>query len=488
MRRAFTLLGCATVLAGLVVVLSSESASAVTNNCNTTPVSNACHATGGLTLTPSCQTGSDPSYHFVITSPSTPPSTFIMYAKFKLPGGGTTGYVQGTIDAQGTILAANVVAPGSIGLVDAYFVRPRGFTYDQFNLSSITCTVAPSRTPTVTGTPTKTPTATATTPATCPAGTAAITQYNYLINGSQVVSDLGNAGVVDSGDTVKVNFQVAAGCSNLQVSLVSYTAPGSTFDPNTAYLQKVYQSATGTFGAGWNNLTVTIPNCYFQIDFVRGAVITQLGPAGSNNFYSAQNRLIDADNGGTKVCNLATPTRTPTATITATPTRTLTATPTSTPNTTQNVCDNNPQPNSCHVTGGLDLIPSCQSDYQAVFHFIINKISGPNPTLVTATFVLANGSTVTRSAAIEDQGANLAANITAPDGTVSLRDAYFIRPTDFTYNRFNLSSINCVPGNGPPPGEDTPELDSIILFGVGGLALGGYLFRQRRRQRGASAE
>ena len=44
---------------------------------------------------------------------------------------------------------------------------------------------------------------------------------------------------------------------------------------------------------------MVVPNCYYQIDFVCGAPLTNLGPAGSNIFYSAQGRLIDADNGGT---------------------------------------------------------------------------------------------------------------------------------------------------------------------------------------------
>lgn len=36
---------------------------------------------------------------------------------------------------------------------------------------------------------------------------------------------------------------------------------------------------------------------HYQVDFVRGDVIKQLGPEGSNNFYSTQGRLIDTDLG-----------------------------------------------------------------------------------------------------------------------------------------------------------------------------------------------
>jgi hypothetical protein len=47
-----------------------------------------------------------------------------------------------------------------------------------------------------------------------------------------------------------------------------------------------------------------VPSCAFDIAFVKGAVIEKLGPAGSDNFYSPQGRLIDGDSGdeGVKVC------------------------------------------------------------------------------------------------------------------------------------------------------------------------------------------
>jgi hypothetical protein len=46
-------------------------------------------------------------------------------------------------------------------------------------------------------------------------------------------------------------------------------------------------------------LSVAVPSSYFQVDFVLGAAIDHLGPAGSNIFYTPQGRLISADNGGT---------------------------------------------------------------------------------------------------------------------------------------------------------------------------------------------
>jgi len=98
-----------------------------------------------------------------------------------------------------------------------------------------------------------------------------------------------------------VSFTVAAGCSNIKLSLVSYKAPGPAFDEKTADQQTVHDSKTVLLGAGNHTLTVAVPNCYYQVDFVYGDVIAKLGPAGSSNFYSA-GRLTKARNGGTGSC------------------------------------------------------------------------------------------------------------------------------------------------------------------------------------------
>lgn len=124
-----------------------------------------------------------------------------------------------------------------------------------------------------------------------------VSGVSFLIDGKTRVSDL--RGHVHQGDTVQVTFDVLAGHTDV-LSLVSYTAPGSSFNANTASQQKIYQDASGVFGPGWHSLTVVVPQCYFQIDFVCGYAIDHFGPAGSNIFYSAQGRLISADNGGTK--------------------------------------------------------------------------------------------------------------------------------------------------------------------------------------------
>jgi len=131
---------------------------------------------------------------------------------------------------------------------------------------------------------------------TCPSGKAAVTQISFVINGATTFSTLG--GHVQSGGSVTANFTIAAGCTSVQVSLASYRAPAPTYDRNTASQQVLFDSATGTFAAGPHTLQIFVPAGFFQVDFVLGAAITQLGPASSHNFYGDQGRLIDHDNGG----------------------------------------------------------------------------------------------------------------------------------------------------------------------------------------------
>jgi hypothetical protein len=126
-----------------------------------------------------------------------------------------------------------------------------------------------------------------------------LTNIVYSINGATVVSDL--VGKTKEGDSVQVSFTVAPGTQPNRYTLVSYTAPGKTFDSATAAQQKIFQVDTGVLGPGNYTLDVRIPNSYYQIDFVIGSAIDPFGPAGSNSFYSAQTRLLSYDNSGTKV-------------------------------------------------------------------------------------------------------------------------------------------------------------------------------------------
>ncbi len=133
---------------------------------------------------------------------------------------------------------------------------------------------------------------------------SALSNVVYLVNGTTPVSDL--SGSTTEGDTIQVSFTIRPGAPDQRLTLVSYTAPSSSFNSNTAFKQKIFDTDTNVFGPGTHTLTVSNPHSYFQIDFVSGYAIDKFGPSGSNVFYTAQNRLVSADNGGTRAV-LASP-------------------------------------------------------------------------------------------------------------------------------------------------------------------------------------
>jgi hypothetical protein len=121
----------------------------------------------------------------------------------------------------------------------------------------------------------------------------------YVINGMTPVTDL--RGNTHEGDTVEVSFTYNGAEGPHRFTLVSYTAPGPTYDATQASLQQIFDVDTGVFGAGNYTLTVTIPHTFYQVDFVCGSAIDHFGPSGSNIFYGNQGRLFSADNSGTHV-------------------------------------------------------------------------------------------------------------------------------------------------------------------------------------------
>jgi hypothetical protein len=125
----------------------------------------------------------------------------------------------------------------------------------------------------------------------------AVGSITYTINGTRTVSNL--AGNVKEGDTVRANFTVAAGKA-ARLTLVSYHASGA--GGGSIALQELANAATKTFTAGAHSLTVKVPDCYFQIDFVGGPAIDHFGPDGSNIRYGAQGRFISGAVGGSKQC------------------------------------------------------------------------------------------------------------------------------------------------------------------------------------------
>ncbi len=146
----------------------------------------------------------------------------------------------------------------------------------------------------------------------CPTGAAAVVQssVHYIVNKKSPPIPISINGHVSQGDTVTVSFTVAAGCSNITVSFVGYKAPGPTWNANTADQQTVTNYQSGTFSAGGPyQLTVVVPSCFYQLDFVTGMPITTLGPVDTNpnNFYHNQGNFIDGANGGTTACPVTPP-------------------------------------------------------------------------------------------------------------------------------------------------------------------------------------
>lgn len=160
----------------------------------------------------------------------------------------------------------------------------------------------------------------------CPTVAAAkIVDYAYTINAKSGVKKLD--GNVKSGDKVEVEFTIAEGCQDIEISLVAYEASSDMFSEDTAEKQVLFDSDTGKFDEGTHTLEVDVPDCFFQVDFVRGPVITKLGPKGTNNFYGKQGRLIDATSGGQE-CTVTTepPVRETTTTTSTTSTSTTSTT------------------------------------------------------------------------------------------------------------------------------------------------------------------
>jgi hypothetical protein len=196
--------------------------------------------------------------------------------------------------------------------LDASGGYTRGNLIDADNGGSSACVITTTTsTPPVTVSPNQ-----------CPTGQRArITDYSFTVGSKSGIKDL-TGDNVKPGDTVKVDFTVAANCSNQKISLASYEATDNSFTQADIVKQVFADSDTGTFGTGKYSLSVKVPKCYFQVDFVTGDVITKFGPVGSSNFYG--DRIIDTAQGG-KECTVDDPPVRPTTT-TSTPPTTVAAT------------------------------------------------------------------------------------------------------------------------------------------------------------------
>jgi LPXTG-motif cell wall-anchored protein len=120
-----------------------------------------------------------------------------------------------------------------------------------------------------------------------------ITEFHFTING-KFASTLHN--MVHQSDSVKAFFNIAKGCTDIPVGLVSHTLPENTFVKAHVSEQKVFDSAKGSFNAGMHTLgPINVPPCNFQIDL---SALAHKGQPG-HTFSSAV--------GGTTPCAGTTP-------------------------------------------------------------------------------------------------------------------------------------------------------------------------------------
>ncbi len=270
---------------------------------------------------PPCAYQADAFYGPVIQKLSYPDS---LYGTLKLDSTSTSGSYCANTPATAT--ATNAPATATATSVPATATKtnvPATATKTNVPATATKTNVPATATATnVPATATKTnipATSTSTSGPLCPSDTIAMIKqslsYTITHDNGTVVTVSTLAGNVRQGDTVVAHFTIAGACAVMQLSLASYKAPQPVFDANSPISQTLFASDTGFFGPGAHALTVTVPGCDYQVDFVTGGVLAQIGPKGSGIFYGSH--VIDSANGGANSCAEATPTSAP-ATATAT--------------------------------------------------------------------------------------------------------------------------------------------------------------------------
>jgi len=115
--------------------------------------------------------------------------------------------------------------------------------------------------------------------------------------------ETGSANIVINNNVATATFTIRQACGPQQVSLVSYKSPSPGGQPLNQ--QTVFQSTTQTLNPGTYSLAVQVPDCYFQVDLVRGGVIWQLS---DQHTYHGENRFVTSKNGTGPACTTTTTT------------------------------------------------------------------------------------------------------------------------------------------------------------------------------------
>lgn len=162
-------------------------------------------------------------------------------------------------------------------------------------------------------------------------GPNAVSTGEMLVDGNPVQWGDGKVNL-PGGSTVTVNFTVAAGCDATKFGLAAYSDPVGNPDPTFQEVEKqtLAVSATTTKSGGQSGtLTVNLPaimDCFYQVDFFTGNVITAFTPG--NYYGSPEHRLIAVTHIEKPDCNEVsntTTTRAPETTTTTVGVTTTTA-------------------------------------------------------------------------------------------------------------------------------------------------------------------
>ncbi len=130
-----------------------------------------------------------------------------------------------------------------------------------------------------------------------------------------------------AGSTITGKFIVSGNANcKLNVTITAWTAPNGT-DGKPYNLQKVYSHNTGTYGVGTHTISTKLPNCFYQVDLIRGSNPTA---ADGSPVYAA-GVLMGSLHAGTQVCTTPTPSPSPSHSPSPTPTPSRTPNPTPTP-------------------------------------------------------------------------------------------------------------------------------------------------------------
>ena len=223
----------------------------------------------------------------IYTCPSGTPTT-------TLASGGTIAIPALNLSASNPLTARQV----SAGTYTVTGTAPAGYAFVTCGLTGTTITAPGSASQTVTvpaGGSTDAKFYIAPTVAPCTSTSSPLQSYFFVITDNGVTTTATVLrGHVHSGDTVTVIYTLGGTCATDQYSLASYDVPANYYMQGVS--QTIYQHQTNTTGPGTYSLTVTVPNCYFQVDFVHGPAILTGDPAYGDS-------LIDADNGGTNSCS-----------------------------------------------------------------------------------------------------------------------------------------------------------------------------------------